>query len=207
MDIQEAARLAKVSTATVSRVINNSSSVRPATSEHVRRIVEQTNYVPNGSARSLRTRHSKLFGLIVSDAKNPFFPELIDGFDASATAHGIDVIFTHTNYEPQRLEHCLRRMVERNVDGIALMPSEIEHHALARVAQLKIPLVLLDQAEGSGFHSITADFESGYNEAVRRLKRLGHVDIGFISGPISFASVKRRREAFRDGSVCLNGFP
>ncbi len=197
MDIQGVARLAKVSTATVSRVINNSPSVRPAMAEHVKRIVEQTNYVPNRNARSLRVRHSKLFGLIVSDVKNPFFPELIDGFEAMATAHEIDVIFTHTNYDPKRLEHCLRRMVERNVDGIAVMTSEAAVESLAEVGRRNIPLILLDQAEkGHDFQNILTDFNSGFLEAVRHLKDLGHTEIGFVSGPTTFASVKRRREAF-----------
>ena len=204
MDIQSVARLANVSTATVSRVINNSPKVRPETAEHVKRIIERANYVPNRSARSLRVRHSKLFGLIVSDVKNPFFPELIDGFEAMATAHQIDVIFTHTNYDIQRLEHCLRRMVERNVDGIAVMTSEIDRDALLRVKKLKIPLVLLDQSPAdSTFPNVLTDFDSGFTEAVRYLQHLGHVDIGFISGPLGFDSVRRRREAFLHGMKTL----
>lgn len=196
MDIQEVARLAKVSTATVSRVINRSPKVRPETAAHVLRIVEETAYIPNRSARSLRVRHSRLFGLIVSDVRNPFFPELIDGFEALATSHGIDVIFTHTNYDAARLEHCLRRLAERNVDGIAMMTSETNADALSRMKKLNVPMVLLDQAPDCGFDNVVTDFERGFAEAVLHLNNLGHVDIGFIAGPAGFQSVRRRREAF-----------
>jgi alpha-N-arabinofuranosidase len=125
MDIQQVAKRAKVSTATVSRVLNGSSSVRDATSAHVRKVIAELDYVPNSHARSLRAGRTRMFGLIVSDINNPFFPELIDAFEALASQHGIDVIFTHTNYDPKRLRSCIRRMVERGVDGIAVMTSEV----------------------------------------------------------------------------------
>lgn len=201
MDIKEVARLARVSTATVSRVLNGSSVVRPATYEHVKRVIDQVGYVPNVSARNLRTGRSQLFGLIVSDIKNPFFPELIDGFDAMATQHNIDVIFTHTNYDPKRLDHCLRRMIERNVDGIALMTSEVSREALERVSSAKVPFVLLNQSTtlDKKFNNIHVDYSVGFEEAIRHLRDLGHRHIAFISGPKSFYSAERRREAFLAG--------
>ena len=104
MDIQQVAKGAKVSTAAVSRVLNGSPSVREKTSQHVRRVIAELNYVPNTHARSLRVGRARMFGLIVSDINNPFFPELIDAFEALAAQQGIDVIFMHTNYDPKRLQ-------------------------------------------------------------------------------------------------------
>ena len=75
MDIQHVARLANVSTAVVSRVLNDSPKVKPETFQRVKEIIEQANYVPTTSARSLRVGRSKLLGLIVSDINKPFFPE------------------------------------------------------------------------------------------------------------------------------------
>ncbi len=197
MDIQEVARLANVSTATVSRVINGSPKVRPATASRVQRIVDQLNYVPNTSARYLRAGRTKLFGLIVSDIKNPFFPELIDRFEALSGNHGIDVVFTHTNYDRKRLEQCLRRMEERNVDGIAVMTSEVEVSALERVKKRKTPLVLLNQIElEKSFPNIHVDYTIGFEQAVQHLKALGHTRIGFLSGPPTLSSAQRRCAAF-----------
>ena len=197
MDIQEVARRANVSTATVSRVLNGSPNVRPATCAHVRQVIDELNYVPNTSARYLRAGRTKLFGLIVSDIKNPFFPDLIDGFEALARKQGIDVIFTHSNYDPGQFEQCLRRLVDRNVDGIAVMTSEVELHALERVRKSKVPLVLLNQADlESQFHNIRVDYSKGFQEAVLHLKKLRHRQIAFIAGPQLFSSARRRRAAF-----------
>ena len=81
MKIQEVARRARVSTATVSRTINNPSLVDPKTAKRVWKIIEELGYYPNGQARSLVLGRSRILGLIVSDITNPFFPELIKGFE------------------------------------------------------------------------------------------------------------------------------
>lgn len=197
MDIIEVARRAKVSTATVSRVLNGSPGVREKTSAHVRKIVEELKYVPNSNARSLRVGRTRLFGLIISDIKNPFFPELIDAFEAFATTQSIDVIFTHTNYDPDRLIKCVRRMIDRNVDGIAVMTSEVDEQAIVQAEQARVPLVLLNQ---KGFEerccNILVDYSQGFREAIEHLQSLGHCDIGFIAGPPSLSSARRRRRAF-----------
>jgi LacI family transcriptional regulator len=194
MDIQQVAKRAKVSTATVSRVLNGSPNVREKTSEHVRRVIAELNYVPNTHARSLRVGRADMFGLIVSDINNPFFPELIDAFEALAAQHGIDVIFMHTNYDPKRLQSSIRRMVERSVDGIAVMTSEVDQEALA-MAPERVPLVLMNQpAYASKYRNVPVEYSTGFREAFDHLQSLGHTDIGFISGPLTLSSAKRRYE-------------
>ena len=197
MDILQVSKRAGVSTATVSRVLNGSPKVRKQTSERVRRVIAEMNYVPNTSARNLRIGRSEMFGLIVSDIKNPFFPDLIDQFESLATAHDIDVVFTHTNYDSQRLANCVRRLVERNVDGIAVMTSEADEAALQIARQRGIPIVLLNQpALSSKYSNVLVDYMRGYREAVEHLVNLGHRDIVFLSGPEELSSVRRRRTAF-----------
>ena len=152
MDIVQVAKRANVSTATVSRVLNGFPGVREKTAQRVRRAVAEMNYVPNPNARSLRAGRTRLFGLIVSDVNNPFFPELIDAFEALASAQGIEVIFTHTNYDPKRLQSCIRRMIERSVDAIAVMTSEVEEEAaLANAMQKGRKTALLNKAEKADF--------------------------------------------------------
>jgi DNA-binding LacI/PurR family transcriptional regulator len=198
MDIQEVARRAKVSTATVSRVLNGSSKVREDTAKRVRRVIANLNYVPNNSARNLRIGRSELFGLVVSDIKNPFFPDLIDHFEELAAAQGINVIFTHTNYDDQRMASCMQRLIERNVDGIAVMTSEVNESALELANRSRIPVVLLNQPSlASKYTSVLVDYSRGYHEAVDHLRHLGHRDIAFLSGSTSFSSVRRRQEAFQ----------
>lgn len=198
MDIQQVAKRAGVSTATVSRVLNGSPKVREKTSEHVRRVIAELNYVPNNSARNLRIGRSELFGLIVSDIKNPFFPDLIDHFEELAAAQGIDVIFTHTNYNSERLATCVRRLVERNVDGIAVMTSEVDEPALELSTQRQVPVVLLNQPLlKSKYSNVLVDYSRGYREAMQHLTDLGHSNIVFLTGPQNLSSIQRRQAAFQ----------
>lgn len=188
---------AGVSTATVSRVLNGSPRVRKETADRIRKVIADLNYVPNTSARNLRTGRSEMFGLIVSDIKNPFFPELIDEFEALAAASNIDVVFTHTNYSRERFATCIRRMVERNVDGIAVMASEVDEAALQMATQCRVPIVLLNQPSlRTKYSNVLVDYLRGYREAVEHLVALKHQNIVFLSGPENLRSVHRRRKAF-----------
>lgn len=194
MDILQVAKRAKVSTATVSRVLNDSGMVRPATTERVRRAITELNYVRNPNARGLRLGRTHMFGLIVSDINNPFFPELIDAFEGMAAEQGIDVIFTHTNYDTKRLRSCVRRMVERNVEGIAIMTSEMDEEALRQIASNRVAVVLLNQpALREKFRNVEVEYSQGFREALEHLKSLGHREIGFIAGPSALSSALRRR--------------
>jgi LacI family transcriptional regulator len=156
------------------------------------------NYVPNTNARSLRVGCTRLFGLIVSDVNNPFFPELIDAFEALASAQGIEVIFTHTNYDPKRLHSCMRRMIERNVDAIAVMTSEVDEGSLQQAVRLGVPVVLMNQRKLAGkYPNILVEYATGFREALEHLLSLGHCDIGFIAGPQTLNSARGRKDAFK----------
>ena len=120
LNIGEIARRANVSTATVSRTLNQSGAVRPETARKVWRAATALNYYPNSHARALVSGRSRLLGLIVSDITNPFFPELVHSFEALATQHQYDLILTSTDYQTARMTGCVRRMLERKVDGVAI---------------------------------------------------------------------------------------
>ena len=198
MDILQVAKRAKVSTATVSRVLNGFPGIREKTRLRVRRAIADMNYVPNPNARSLRVGRSRLFGLIVSDVNNPFFPELIDAFEALAASHGIEVIFTHTNYDPARLHSSIRRMVQRGVDAIAVMTSEVAPEALQEAVRAGLPLVLMNQKDlGNQYPNVSVEYATGFGDALKHLLSIGHRHIGFIAGPKELNSARRRKEAFR----------
>lgn len=198
MDILQVAKRAKVSTATVSRVLNGFPGIREKTRLRVRRAIAEMNYVPNPNARSLRVGRSRLFGLIVSDVNNPFFPELIDAFEALAASHGIEVIFTHTNYDPARLHSSIRRMVQRGVDAIAVMTSEVAPEALLEAVRAGLPLVLMNQKDlGNKYPNVSVEYATGFGDALKHLLSIGHRHIGFIAGPKELNSARRRKEAFR----------
>ncbi len=199
MNIQAVAKRAGVSTATVSRTINDSSKVTPETAERVRRAIAALNYYPNTNARALGSGRSRLYGLIISDITNPFFPELVKSFEDVAVKHGMDVIVANTGYSAERTELCVRRMLERKVDGVAVMTSEMGDHLIERLQSRRIPIVFLDTgAAATGISNVLVDYSAGIDEAVEHLVMLGHTRIGFISGPLDLSSARIRRAAFLD---------
>ena len=117
MDIREIAKRAKVSTATVSRAINRVPTVDPQLAKRVWKVVEELGYYPNTQARALVSGKSRIFGLIVSEITNPFFPEIVQSFEDIAVKHQYEIMVTSTVYDPQRMELAVRRMIERRVEG------------------------------------------------------------------------------------------
>jgi len=197
IDIRVVAARAGVSIATVSRAINHVPTVDPVLAERVWRVVAELNYFPNTQARALVSGRSRLLGLIVSEITNPFFPELIQEFEQVAVERGYEILIASTNYERKKMESCLRRMLERKVDGVAVMTFGIEDVLFERFAADNIPVVFIDAAPSrtlSGF--LTVDYSAGIYEAVQHLAVLGHRKIGFIAGPLRLRSAAARKAAF-----------
>ncbi|MCA1818119.1 MAG: LacI family transcriptional regulator [Acidobacteria bacterium] len=197
MSIKDVARAAGVSTATVSHVINNTRFVSEETRERVLRAVEECNYYPNEAARDLVSGRSRILGLIVSDITNPFFPELVKSIETAGFERGYDVILSNTDYDPARTSHYVRRLIERQVAGVALMTSELDASLVIELARRHVPVVILDMdAPGVNMSNLCIDYERGIDEAVRHLVALGHERIAFVGGPPRLRSAARRRAAF-----------
>jgi DNA-binding LacI/PurR family transcriptional regulator len=159
--------------------------------------MHELQYIPNTSARSLRSGKSNLYGLLVSDIRNPFFPDLIEQFESLATQHGIDVTFVNTGYSEERLLAGVRRLLERNVDGLAVLTSEVSVSAIEKIRESGSPVVFLNQPSVTGdFRNIAVDYVRGFRDAVEHLRMLGHKRIGFVAGPPTLSSAVRRRKAF-----------
>jgi LacI family transcriptional regulator len=197
MNIKAVAKRAKVSTATVSRAMNGSAKVSPETAERVRKAIEALNFYPDTNARALGSGRSNLYGLIISDITNPFFPELVKSFEDLAVQHGQEVLIANTNYDPERMKICVRRMLQRRVDGVAVMTSEMDDGLMEDFSRRKIPLVFLDTCTPSpGVSCIHIDYSAGIDMAMDHLIQLGHRRIGFIRGPMKLSSARMRYKAF-----------
>ena len=197
MNIREVAKKAGVSTATVSRVVNGTAPVDARTEQRVRAAIVGTGYYPNTHARTLGTGKSHIYGMIISDLENPFFPELVKGFERMAVEHGHEVLIANTDYRPERMQVCVRRMLERKVDGVAIMTSEMEPDLIRMLSGRGIPIVFLDTgAVGEKISDISLDYDSGVDQAIDHLTSLGHRRIAFVSGPDNLASARIRLEAF-----------
>jgi DNA-binding LacI/PurR family transcriptional regulator len=197
MDIRTVAQLAGVSIATVSRTINRVSTVNPKMAKRVWEAIAKLNYFPNTQARSLVSGRSRLLGLIVSEITNPFFPELIQGFEDVAVEHGYEILISSTNYDPQRMSLCIRRMLERRAEGVAVMTFGVEKPLLEQFAERKVPLVFVDEGpDKPGISLLRVDYHHGIRQAVQHLAALGHRDIAFVTGPRRLHSAQSRQAAF-----------
>lgn len=197
MDIREIARRAKVSTATVSRAINRVPTVDPQLSKRVWKVVEELGYFPNTQARALVSGRSRIFGLIVSEITNPFFPEIVQTFENLAVENNYEILLTSTVHDPKRMELSVRRMIERRVDGVAILTFGMEESLLEHLRFRKVPLVFVDVGpDAPHIANIRIDYQNGIRQAVQHLAALRHTRIAFIAGPKQLKSAMARREAF-----------
>src|SRR6267378_2284710 len=127
--MREVAKQAGVSPATVSRVLNKTQYIAPETEQRVLAVVRQLNYYKNVHARRLATGQSDLFGLVISEIANPYFPEIIRGFQASAWDRGLDVLLCNTEYNQSRTTAVMRKLIERDARGVAVMTSSVDKSA------------------------------------------------------------------------------
>jgi len=197
MDIREIARRARVSTATVSRAINRVPNVHPQLSKRVWKVIEQLGYVPNTQARALVSGRSRIFGLVVSEITNPFFPEIVQTFENLAVENNYEILLTSTIHDPKRMESSVRRMIERRVDGIAILTFGMEDSLLEHLRFRKVPLVFVDVGpDGPHVANIRIDYLQGIRQAVQHLAALRHSRIAFVSGPLGLKSAVARKTAF-----------
>jgi DNA-binding LacI/PurR family transcriptional regulator len=197
MDIREIAKRAKVSTATVSRTINRVPTVDPALAKRVMKVVEDMGYYPNTAARALVSGKSRIFGLIVSEITNPFFPEIVQAFEDIAVQNHYEILLTSTVHDPKRMELAVRRMIERRVDGVAILTFGMEESLIADLRFRKVPLVFVDVGpQAAGITNIRVNYQEGIREAVSHLAKLGHKRIAFVAGPSNLKSAMARRAAF-----------
>ena len=184
MDIREIARRARVSTATVSRAINHIPTVDPVLARRVWKVIDELGYFPNTQARALVSGRSRIFGLIVSEITNPFFPEIVQTFETLAVENHYEILLTSTVHDPKRMELSVRRMIERRVDGVAILTFGMEESLLEHLRYRKVPLVFVDVGpDAPGVANIRIDYETGIRQAVQHLAALRHAHIAFISGP------------------------
>lgn len=198
MDIREIARRAKVSTATVSRAINHVPTVDPQLAKRVWKVADELGYYPNTQARALVLGRSRIFGLIVSEITNPFFPEIVQTFENLAVENNYEILLTSTVHDPKRMESSVRRMIERRVDGVAILTFGMEETLIEHLRFRKVPLVFVDVGpEVAGIANIRIHYLNGIRQAVQHLAAMRHTRIAFVAGPLHLKSALARRDAFK----------
>lgn len=202
-DIRTVASLARVSIATVSRTINGSSAVSEKLSKRVWKAIEQLNYFPNTHARSLVSGRSRILGIVVENITNPFFPELIASFEEIAVAHGYELLVSSGNIQnAAQIETIVRRMLERKVEGVAVLTFGSEESVLDQLVTHGIPLVLAEfEVNNPRVSTILIDYATGMREAVEHLVGLGHKKIAYLAGPHTLHSAETRLHCFENSTA------
>jgi len=197
MTLQEIAERAKVSTATVSRTINRIPTVDPVLARRVWRVIEQVGYYPNTHARTLVSGRSRIFGLIVPEITNPFFPEIVQTFTELGVKHQYEVLLSFLAQDSSLLENAARQMIERRVDGVAILTFGRENALINLFARQNVPVFVVDiESREPLVRSVHIDYEHGIRQAVQHLAALGHLRIAFVSGPEHLKTVVQQKAAF-----------
>lgn len=199
MNLEDVAARAGVSTATVSRVVNNIGVVRGATRERVLNAIEELNYTPNVHAQALAGGKSRTLGLIVSNLENPFFLDIYRSLETAALRSGHEVLVASTDYDRERLGSAVRNMIGRRLAGLGLIVSEIEPQVLDELAERKLRTVVLDSGPArKNITCIRTNYKRGMQRMAEYLYSLGHRRLAFIGHHEGLASLHDRAETFAE---------
>lgn len=206
----DVARLAGVSRATVSYVINNQTGGRVPISEETRQrvldAITELDYVPDARAQALRSGNTKTIGLIIPDIHNPFFWEIADGVENEASAAGYHILLSSIPPENKDAEEIFRNLSHRRIDGLVMVPSFIYHsedaqETLAYLLKRRVPIVgMMADYKGAGDipDRVISDYRDVTLEVMSHLLALQHRRIGFIFGIAVPELGSDRMDAYRE---------
>lgn len=195
--VYDVARMAGVSSATVSRAVNNPDAVSPDTLARITRTIATLGYTPNKIAQSLKARASDTVGVIIPDITNPFQVKLVKGVERVLSAAGYTPILCDTEESPDKEERYLRDLMDRRIDGLILVPAMDSRQAVAMLQQRGLPTVFVDRPISLDFDCVKSNSLSGLSLLVGHLVGRGCQDIRMIGGPQATLVGRERNEAFR----------
>jgi len=196
--IKEVAAKAGVSTATVSRLLAGKQAAGSEVKNRVLRVVKELGYEPNHSARNLRTRQRKVFGIVIPDLENPFFTGIARGVEETLRTAGYSLLIAHSDDSPEREEREIRVLRAEGATGLLLIPSRTEaaHYAVFDWAGL--PVVAIDRLPmGWMVDSVKTANAEGARLATDHLLQLGHDRIAILNGPAHYDVAQERLAGFR----------
>jgi LacI family transcriptional regulator len=174
---------------TVSRVVNGTGYTSSETRARVEAAIEELGYVPNALARQLRSKRTKTLALVVSDISNPFFTTIARGAEDVAMAHGFSVMYCNTDESEAEEVQYLLMLVERQIDGVLLVPTRSNGESFRLLRAHHVPVVVLDRRVDVGaVDSVRCDSEAGAYALTRHLLDLGHRDIAVLTGGRSIST-------------------
>jgi len=202
VSIKDIAQAAGVSHPTVSRALRGDPRISLETAERVLALAHELGYSPSAAARSLVTRRTHTIGVVVTSIADPFVSDVVDGIEATLAEQDYALILALSRSEPERELAVVRLLSEHRVDGIIVAASRVGALHDQDLARLQVPLVLLNnQAETAGTHSLEVDDVLGARVAVAHLLQLGHRRVAYIGCPDRPRSHARRLEGYRQAHL------
>ncbi|TMN21536.1 LacI family transcriptional regulator [Lentibacillus cibarius] len=177
--IKEIAEMANVSRSTVSRALNNSGYVSEEARKRINQVIEKTGYVPSEHAKSLRTKKTKVIGVIVPTIHTETSGKIVAGIDHELAKHGYQILLATTNLNRKKELEYLDLLQVRQVDGIILLGTNTQQQLVEKLNTLSVPVVVIGQ-ELEGIISVVNDDEGAAMELTSYLISQGHTRIGFI---------------------------
>jgi DNA-binding LacI/PurR family transcriptional regulator len=197
MNLEDVAKKAKVSTATVSRVLNEVGLVKTSTRARVLKAVRELNYHPNLHARTLAGGKSRTVGMVVSNLENPFFLDIFRALEAEAHRHNYEVVVANTDYRPQRLLASVHNLVGRRPAGLAMIVSEMDPSVITELAATNLPTVVYDVGVSKpNITNIRVNYGKGMQRMSEYLHDLGHRRMAFIGHHTSLGPLNIRKKSF-----------
>lgn len=196
--IKDVAKLAGVSVATVSRVLNDKGYVGQHTREMVEQAIKELNYKPNEVARSLFKKQSNTIGLIVPDIMNPYFPELARAVEDTASKFGYNVILCNSDEDREKEQTYLDMLQQNYVNGIIVSSNTM---TAEQVIELNIPVVSIDREISKGLPTIVVENMKGASKATRFLLDKGCSRVAHIRGPKGVVNAEERCEGYKEAVV------
>jgi len=182
--MKQVAKQAGVSAATVSRVLNRTHYISAETSRRVLEVVNQLQYRKNVHARRLATGQSNLFGLVISEITNPYFPEVIKGFQAAAWDRGFDVLLCNTEYNQERTKLVITKLRENDVRGVAFLTASVDKSVTAELTAAGTGVVFCNLSPAETLVSnVSINYQRGISQAIEHVVGLGHHRAAVIAGP------------------------
>jgi DNA-binding LacI/PurR family transcriptional regulator len=199
MKLEDVAKRARVSIATVSRVVNNIGPVKNATRVRVLKAIQELRYHPNIHARNLAGGKSRTLGMIVSNLENPFFLDIFRALESDAHRRGYEVLVANTDYQPRRLVSSVHLMMGRRLAGLAVIVSEMEPSLIQELTESNVPIVFYDVGTPArNISNIKVRYEKGIQRAVEYLYSVGHRRMAFVGHHTSLEPLLDRKKSFLD---------
>jgi LacI family transcriptional regulator len=200
--LKDIAKIAGVSVMTVSKALRDAPDVSEATGAKLKKLALDMGYVPDSSAQGLRTKTTKLFGLVIPATTNPIYARMVYAIEERAHELGYDVLLAQTLNQPAREDLCLRRLLSRRVDGLFITPVyrfEAEARIYQEIVARSVPTVLLGAPAPfcKNFASIEIEeLVASYN-VTKHLLAFGHKKIAYLTGPPAAPWAHERFEGYR----------